>query len=590
MMKWPKCVAGLALFGALVACGDDTTGATSNAVDENVAPDPDDMSPAPEEEPEDVGPRATTDAATFDPDRLIQVAITMDPDDFDALRSQSRSFLSEFGGEDCRSAPFESPYTYFHAAIEIDGQSLPDIGIRKKGFIGSQSDTKPGFRINLDEYVDGAELFGVDNVTLNNGVQDPSLVRQCLAYQMFTAAGVAAPRCNFAQVSMNGEPLGVYVHIDPIKRTFLRTHFGNDDGDLYEGTVSDFLTQWTATFDPKTGDTDESLAPILAITRELASDTPTREVLERWFDLDTLMTYLAVENIIGHWDGYASNRNNFRVYRNPSTDKFVFIPWGTDGTFQSFRVEDGVYNKSVIAVAILDDPALAAMLEARVTELLDTIWDPRGLNEELDRLTALLTPELPNEREVMKFQAGVGDIRRYIGARERVLREALPGEPGEVEPAIGCMIEKGSIDATFETTWGPLDRDITREGELTLDLVWEGEQTSFVTAGVAAGFDEQGTALLVIVGLLNPEDESVFIPYLTFNPAAVAPGAPLPIGQRGGSSARGGLLFKNRDIGRPFEIGNLATGQLTFETFGTDFGDTVAGQYSGTYYGWEIVR
>ena len=90
------------------------------------------------------------------------------------------------------------------------------------------------------EYVEGQNLHGVDNITLNNSVQDPSLIRQCIGYQLFTDAGYPSPQCNFAHVYVNGTDLGIYVHVEPIKRTFLRTHFDEDDGDLYEGTVSDF--------------------------------------------------------------------------------------------------------------------------------------------------------------------------------------------------------------------------------------------------------------------------------------------------------------------------------------------------------------
>ena len=98
-----------------------------------------------------------------------------------------------------------------------------------KGFIGSQSTTKPSIKINVDEYVEGAKLFGVDNITLNNGVQDPSLLRQCLSYQLFDLAGLPSPRCNFAHVYVNGADMGIYVHVEPIKPAFLRQHFDEDD-------------------------------------------------------------------------------------------------------------------------------------------------------------------------------------------------------------------------------------------------------------------------------------------------------------------------------------------------------------------------
>ena len=133
----------------------------------------------------------------------------------------------------------------------MDDQSLSNIGVRKKGFIGSQSITKPSLRINLDEYEDGVELFQTDNITLNNAVQDPTRIRQCIGYSLFEKAGLPASRCNFARVSINGKDPTIYVHVEYIKRSFLRRTFGNDDGDLYEGTISDFDPIRQQTFEPR---------------------------------------------------------------------------------------------------------------------------------------------------------------------------------------------------------------------------------------------------------------------------------------------------------------------------------------------------
>jgi hypothetical protein len=41
-----------------------------------------------------------------------------------------------------------------------------------------------------------------------------------------------------------------------------------------------------------------------------------------------------VERLLGHWDGYTANHNNYRLYHDPSSDSFVFIPDGMDQLFQ----------------------------------------------------------------------------------------------------------------------------------------------------------------------------------------------------------------------------------------------------------------
>ena len=114
----------------------------------------------------------------FDPDHVITVNITIADQDWDL--GMKRACFSEFTG-DCMSEPFYSPYNYYSAQVTIDDESHSNVGVRKKGFIGSQSTDKPSLKINVDEYVAGQDLYENDNITLNNSVQDPSLIRHVSA-------------------------------------------------------------------------------------------------------------------------------------------------------------------------------------------------------------------------------------------------------------------------------------------------------------------------------------------------------------------------------------------------------------------------
>src|SRR5690606_12426430 len=98
--------------------------------------------------------------------------------------------------------------TYFPARVTIDGAVIDNVGVRKKGFLGSLLMGRPSLKLRLDELVPGQRHAGLDRLTLNNNRQDGSRIRQCLAYARFRAAGVPAPRCNFARVTVNGESLG----------------------------------------------------------------------------------------------------------------------------------------------------------------------------------------------------------------------------------------------------------------------------------------------------------------------------------------------------------------------------------------------
>src|SRR4029079_11889275 len=102
----------------------------------------------------DAGPDLSE--AIFDPDHVIDVVIDMAPADWDALRHQGRS-VSEVLGDGCQDGPKASPYSYFPGTVTVDGTKLDMSAVRKKGFLGSASISKPSLKVSFDEYMPGRE-------------------------------------------------------------------------------------------------------------------------------------------------------------------------------------------------------------------------------------------------------------------------------------------------------------------------------------------------------------------------------------------------------------------------------------------------
>ena len=250
----------------------------------------------------------------------MDISIEIDGDDWDTLRHQTRTLedvfaeIEEFG----LSRPFADIYMWFSATVTVDGETHAEVGVRKKGFVGSQSDTKPSLKLRFDKYVDSQSLGGVmERMTLNNSVQDPSMVNTCMSYRVFAAAGNPAPRCNFATVSVNGKDLGLYVHVEEIKAPFLLRHFDSAGGNLYEGTVSDFTPVYRGTFEKKNNTDAADWSDIDAVVAALEDPTDAGlEALGEIVDLDRYLSHWATEVLVGHWDGYAGDRNNFWIVVN----------------------------------------------------------------------------------------------------------------------------------------------------------------------------------------------------------------------------------------------------------------------------------
>ena len=127
---------------------------------------------------------------------------------------------------DCLDGPPDDVFSWFEATVTVDGESLAQVGVRKKGFLGSLSKVKPSLKVRFDKFTDGQLLGGaMKRLTLNNAQQDPSMINTCMAYHIFASAGLPVPRCNFATVAVNGENLGLYVHVESMKTAFFGAQF-----------------------------------------------------------------------------------------------------------------------------------------------------------------------------------------------------------------------------------------------------------------------------------------------------------------------------------------------------------------------------
>lgn len=270
----------------------------------------------------------------FPTDRVLEIQIDIDPDDWNSIRYVTRDLRTELGAKRQFGA-LESPYEYVKADITIDGVKFKNVGLRKKGFIGSQSTSRPSFKVKLNYKDKKASIGGLSTLTLNNNRQDTTLLSQYMGYSFFRDAGLPAPRCAFAKVTLNGNDLGVYSHVESAKKTLVKNCFGNSDGTLYEGTVVDFHQDWGASFDRKFGKKDygqkqiEKLIDAVQLPEGKSFDTFDAEsAMKEFVAMDDFYRFWAVESLLGFWDGYSGNRNNFFFYVNRSDDKLYFIPWG----------------------------------------------------------------------------------------------------------------------------------------------------------------------------------------------------------------------------------------------------------------------
>ncbi len=382
----------------------------------------------------------------FDPNRLVDIEIVMDLADWNAMRVEGNSIFDLFLTPSCGTAPWPDPFNFYpdpigvdgYNQVTVDGHTLEDVAIRKKGFQGSLSSTHPSLKVKFDELVGGQQLNSMDRLTLNNNNQDPTHVKSCLSYFFMRKAGVPAPRCNLAHVKVYTENGGapvlqvdrIFTHVESIKDPFLRRNFGSDAGRLYEGTISDFWAgPFRNTIEPKTpeaaADTSEIDALMAALMNNGLSDAQRLTAIEGLVDVDDFLTFWAAEGLVGHWDGYADDQNNFWFYVDPSDGLIRFIPWGPDDTWgrgNFLRGGDPNHAAAIVPRAALprrlyEIASTKAQYLARLQDLLDNVFDEAELLAEIDRMEAQIVPVMGNiTTELNKVRTFVNTQRASVQA------------------------------------------------------------------------------------------------------------------------------------------------------------------------------
>ena len=363
---------------------------------------------------------------------VLDVQLTLAQEDWDTIRFQSRNLFTALQ-EQRKYGPVKGPYTYVTARVTIDGVAFPQVGLRKKGFVGSQNTDRPSLKIKLNHMDQGAAINGLTMLTFNNNQQDISLMSQPMGYAMYNRAGSAAPRCGYARITVNGTNLGVYSHVETIREPLLEREFGDDRGVLYEGTVVDFFEGWEASFERKLGrdklgrDKIQQLIDLLE-----QKDLPDVErSIGELVDLDSFYTFWAVEGLLGFWDGYTANGNNYFVYLNPETGKFHFLPWGADCAFEKYskiafdrRAPLSVKTKGRVAHRLYQVEAVRQRYARTLEQILNEHWDEDAMIAEIERREEMLKPHLAPS-QVRSFR--VQGISNFIRTRRAELVAEISG-------------------------------------------------------------------------------------------------------------------------------------------------------------------
>ena len=242
----------------------------------------------------------------------------------------------------------DSLFTDYHFPAIFRYQSdnfsdtLQSVGFRVRGNT-SRNAKKKGFKVSFNEYVVGQKFKGIEKMNLIGQHNDPSLLRYWTSLHLLQRYGLIASRTSFVKLYLNGNYRGLYLNVEHIDDEFLQKRFIDDDGgNLYKASWGADLNYWgtnassyCSVYELKTNEDSNDYSAFILFLDSLnnVSDSDFPCYMERNFEVNHYLKTLATEILIGHWDGYAVNQNNFYLYRQPSIGKFVFIEYDLDNTF-----------------------------------------------------------------------------------------------------------------------------------------------------------------------------------------------------------------------------------------------------------------
>jgi len=316
-----------------------------------------------------------------------------------------------------------NPRDYVEATVEADGETFERVGIHLKGAAGSfrHISSNPALTLKFNEFVPGQKFHGLRKLHLNNSVQDETYLNEIIASELFLAAGVPTTRATHARVTLNGRDLGLYVLKEAFDRRFLRRHFRDDSGNLYDGGFCQDIHEGLEN-DTHRDSRDRS------DLRALRQAAETSDLEDRWrrlaevLDVERFLSFMALEVLLWDWDGYPMKPNNYRIYHDPESDRLVFFPHGMD---QLFERPDGPilpHMGGLVARALVETPAGRARYLERLREILDTLFLP----DAIDRRILEVRDRLLSPARVRGLSGGLDQRIEWL--RERIRERALSVE------------------------------------------------------------------------------------------------------------------------------------------------------------------
>jgi hypothetical protein len=135
------------------------------------------------------------------------------------------------------------------------------------------------------------------------------------------------------------------------------------------------------------------------------------------------MSMIAMEVMLCHWDGYALNKNNWRLFHDLDSNRMVFIPHGVDQTFGVGQHREGSIlppMSGVVASTVLSTAEGRKRYRQKLSQLYTNVLRTDEIFSRIDEVQAELTPALSE----LDSSAARNQEHQAAWLKQRILRRS----------------------------------------------------------------------------------------------------------------------------------------------------------------------
>lgn len=162
------------------------------------------------------------------------------------------------------------------------------------------------------------------------------MLQEPITNYVFIASGLSAAQTAFAGVAIDDGDEQLYTISEILNDTYVSLHMENPGGVLYKAEVgADLAYQgedpslYARSFTQQTRVNDADLGPLIELMQFVteADDATFERELDEHLDVESLATYLAINNLLVNTDSLVGMSNNYYLYYDEVTGRFTLLMW-----------------------------------------------------------------------------------------------------------------------------------------------------------------------------------------------------------------------------------------------------------------------